>query len=217
MSQVAERPANSLTQYLRVRTAALHRQAERSGVVAQLLGGSVSRSRYVLYLRNLLPAYDTLEQSLYRRKDDPAIGPIADRAVFRAEAIRTDLMHLAGPGWERTLPLGGAALRYAGRIAEVADGARLIAHAYIRYLGDLNGGRFLHPVLVGRFGQSAFTAFPDIRDPAGFILQYRAALDAACTPEQQECLGNEAVLAFEVNIAISEEMAAISAEPPAQA
>lgn len=199
----------SLTRYLRAHTAALHRQAEASGVVAQLLAGTVSRSQYGLYLRSLLPAYDILEHALERRRD-PLIGPIADRAVFRGNALRADLADLVGPEWERTLPLGRAAIRYAERIAEVDGDARLIAHAYTRYLGDLNGGRFLHPVLVGAFGQSRFTAFPDIPDPAGFIRRYRAALDAACPPDQQERLGQEAVLAFELNIAVSEEVAALS-------
>jgi heme oxygenase len=49
---------------LREATADLHRRAERSGVIADLLHGRATRSGYALWLRNLLPAYRNLEAAL---------------------------------------------------------------------------------------------------------------------------------------------------------
>ena len=59
---------------LQERTATLHRQAERSGFIRTMLQGRASRDGYALFLRNLLPAYQALEQGLERGRSDPGVG-----------------------------------------------------------------------------------------------------------------------------------------------
>lgn len=46
---------------LRAHAAGLHRRAERSGVVYEMLCGRATRYGYSLLLRNLMPAYERLE------------------------------------------------------------------------------------------------------------------------------------------------------------
>ena len=64
-------PPGGLAQALRQATAALHRQAERSGFVEQVLRGEVTRPAYALYLRNLMPAYAAMERGLERHRGTP--------------------------------------------------------------------------------------------------------------------------------------------------
>jgi heme oxygenase (biliverdin-producing, ferredoxin) len=202
-----------LVQRMRARTAELHARAERSGIVAAILAGHVSQSGYALYLRNLLPAYQAMERALLRSLGRPGIGEIAQPLVYRARSIAEDLANLAGPGWAARLPLLPSGERYATRVAWAGRGhsALLIAHAYTRYLGDLNGGRILRQRLVRLFGPDfravAFTEFPGISDVGAFASSFRQALDrAGDRVTDVECLVQEAAIAFEMSIRLSEDV-----------
>jgi heme oxygenase len=130
------------------------------------------------------------------------------RAVYRTGALESDLAALCGPSWRtaaRTLPEGDA---YAQRIAAVAhEPARLAAHAYVRYLGDLNGGQLVGGTVARSLNLDAsalaFYAFP--AETAALEPAYRSALAAAGraigdAPPSLE----EAALAFRMNIALSD-------------
>src|SRR5215468_1364260 len=80
----------SLSSALRERTATLHKQAERSGIVNDILRGKASRAGYILLLRNLLPAYDAMEQGLERHRKSPALGAFAQRGLYRTGALHAD-------------------------------------------------------------------------------------------------------------------------------
>ena len=69
------------------RTRELHLQAERTGFVREMLRGRAGRDGYVLYLRNLLPAYRALEQGLERHRSTPGLGPFAEPALYRSQAL----------------------------------------------------------------------------------------------------------------------------------
>ncbi len=191
----------------------LHAAAEGSGVVAQMLRGSITRAGYVLYLRNLLPAYLALESGLVRHRDSLLIGPICLAETFRVAPLQADLAAIAGPGWADLAVLPEAA-SYAAAIdaAGDGDGALLLAHAYTRVLGDLSGGQMLARVMAGLFGLGPlslqFYRFPEIADLAGFKAGYRARLDEsgamlACTARVIDAARS----AFEHNIALSEAVA----------
>ena len=57
-----------------LRTKALHVEAERSGIIRELLRGSATRDGYILLLRNLLPAYQAMEKGLARHIKTPGLG-----------------------------------------------------------------------------------------------------------------------------------------------
>jgi heme oxygenase len=198
---------------MRRRTTDLHAQAERSGVVAAVLQGRVSKPRYALYLRNLLPAYQAMERALQRNRDRPGYRELAQPALYRSASIVSDLGELAGPDWATALPLLSSGEDYAARVELAATGGGLIAHCYTRSLGDLNGGQILRHRLMQTFGPTfqahAFTTFPDIPDPREFSQAYRVSLDRAgdCVPDWGSIV-NEAAIAFTMNIHLSVEVEA---------
>jgi heme oxygenase len=197
-----------LAQSLRDGTAALHARAERSGILADLLRGAPERAGYALLLRNLLPVYRAIEDGLERQRDNPLLRPFARPELYRAAAISADLAALYGPDWPERLGLLPAGARYAFRAARAAagDGVGLIAHAYVRTLGDLSGGRILAKLLARslnlppearRFHE--FSAVPDLNAAKA---AWRAALDHAAAPPDR--VVPEARVAFRLNIALSE-------------
>ena len=212
---MSSHPDPGLADQLRDHTHGWHRSAERSGIVRMLLRGLVSRHGYALYLRSLLPAYQQMEAALQRHRQAPGIRWIARSETYRAAAIESSLEALCGPQWSDALPLLSAATDYAERIADAAhgDGLRLIGHAYVRYLGDLNGGQILRGCLIRSPGLEpealTFYDFPDIHDLQRFKDEYRAGFDKAAAElvDADEVIA-EAIIAFQLNIAVSESVAA---------
>ncbi len=210
-------PGAGLADALQIRTAPLHLRAERAGIVRALLRGEADRAAYALFLRNLLPAYEAMEGALERFAASPATRAVVRPEVFRARAIRSDLDALSGPGWEASLAVVPGAAAYAGRIAAIAPGdeALLVAHAYVRYLGDLNGGQILKRVIGRALGLGsdslAFYDFPRIADLAAFKRLYRAAFDeAGSLLGTIDPLLDEAEAAFRFNIELSEEVSGLT-------
>jgi heme oxygenase len=208
----------SFTQIMRERTHDLHTRAERSGIVNDVLRGKASRYGYALLLRNLLPAYRRLEAGLDAHRQSPAVSAAARRELYRAPALASDLTEIAGRDWESALPLLAAGEQYERCIAAAAkgDGTRLIAHAYTRYLGDLNGGQVMKRLLARSPGlrpqELSFYDFPQIEETEVFKTHYRCGLDdgAALIADIDAVVG-EAMTAFELNIAVSEAVQQASA------
>lgn len=205
---------------MRKRTRTLHAEAERAGIVRDILCGRASVEGYALYLRNLLPAYQALEDGLVRNRDKAWVRAMSPPAVFRAGALGADLAALSGPAWTESLPLLPAGTRYARQVeaAAAGDATRLIAHAYTRYLGDLNGGQVLRRILSRTLGLPpaalAFYDFPQIPDRDAFVTAYRDAIDRAGEEAARaEVVIDEAAVAFRLNIALSRAVHDAAAAP----
>src|SRR4051794_25380816 len=112
----------SLVTALYLRTKSLHVEAERTGIIRDLLRGEASRDGYILLLRNLLPAYQAMEQGLERHRGTAGLGRLTEFRLDRAAAIEADLVALCGERWSREIPLLSAAELYAGRVGKAADG-----------------------------------------------------------------------------------------------
>ncbi|WP_245297090.1 MULTISPECIES: biliverdin-producing heme oxygenase [Rhodomicrobium] len=207
--------ADGLLARIRARTDALHREAERTGVIGEILRGTASVGAYALLLRNLLPVYEALEAGLERWRGGLGPGRIALPALYRSAAIGSDLMRLHGTGWREALPVLAAAECYAAHVGTAAtgDGAALIAHAYVRSMGDLSGGQILKRLLSRTLRLPpealAFYDFPAIADVPGFKADYRAALERAASEIADPGLAVDAAAeAFRLNIALSRAVAA---------
>jgi len=217
------RPA-SLLEALRERTKALHTQAERSGIIAEILHGRGTRAGYALLLRNLLPVYATMEAELARHHGSSGTGSVFCPELNRAAAIGSDLGHLLDTWsstsqgtsqgtWQDTwqeLPLLPAACDYVAAIsaASAGGGQRLIAHAYARYLGDLSGGQIIKRLLARSLDLPAtalsFYDFPAISDLAAFKASYRAGIERAGDDlDDFDGVVEEGARAFELNIELS--------------
>lgn len=192
-----------LSQRLREATHALHREVEHGGFMSALLRGQVPRSGYVLFLRNLHAIYSAMEAALQAHAAHPKLMalPLAD--IARRDALGADLQALHGPRWA-DLPLTTAAAAYAQHLQALADTQplSLAAHAYVRYLGDLNGGQVVQRVVVKGFGLApgeavAFYDFGSAQRASALALAFRAGLDQLADDEvQAQALVDEACGAF---------------------
>jgi heme oxygenase len=170
----------------------LHVKAERSGVIADIIAGRASARAVAMLWRGLLPVYQALDSSVF-----------GGAALAGAAAIEADLFVLA-PGVD--VPLLPQGVAYAERVR--GAGEALVAHAYVRYLGDLNGGSILRRRLAGSLGETAFgLAFLDysaIEDRAAFTRNYRAKLDREVRSRAFDPILHETLVAFEMTIALSD-------------
>lgn len=207
----AVRP-EGLVARLRDRTRELHREAERSGILRELLHGRASRAGYALLLRNLHPVYTAMEAMIVVHGGAPGVMRIAMHDLRRRDAIESDLRALAGPDWESALPLLPASGFYVLQIATRAQrfpGA-LIAHAYVRYLGDLSGGQVLKRLLAKTPGLGpealSFYDFGDDVDIEQRTASYLTAIESAGqdVASRIDEIAEEAAEAFRRNIALSE-------------
>ncbi|ABD08677.1 Heme oxygenase (decyclizing) [Rhodopseudomonas palustris HaA2] len=208
VTAVSDEPSVVTALYLR--TKALHLEAERTGIVADILRGAASRDGYVLLMRNLHPAYRELEDGIERHRNSPILAPLARWCLARTSAIAADLTALAGPNWAEQWPLLPEGEAYARTITLAAegDGSRLIAHAYTRYLGDLNGGQIVRRLLEKSLGLGASELshydFSAIAEPATLKSDYRQALErAGAAAAASDAIVKEGAHAFECNIALS--------------
>lgn len=184
-----------------------------------LLCGRVDRGGYCSLLRNLHALYRTLEAGLTQLAADPALALVSLPVLARGAALASDLESLHGAGWERDIPLQPAMTRYVERLDDVARSSprALLAHAYVRYLGDLSGGQIVHRVIASALALTedsglAFYRFPEA--PEVLAARLRSALDSiALTPEEQTRLVDEARLAFRYHIELFEQLGDAAARP----
>jgi heme oxygenase (biliverdin-producing, ferredoxin) len=204
---------HDLTDRLRTGTRDLHAQTERTGVMAALLAGRLSRPGYEGLLRNLHAIYQALEDAQQHPLAHPAVTAVNDSRLHRGEALAADLRLLAGADWPERLPLMPAAATYAMRLAALAQqqSAALVAHVYARYLGDLHGGQILKRLVAKVPGAAKAIRFYDFGDAAqvdGLRLALRQGLaslpvDAA----EADAVVEEARWAFVQHQRLFEELA----------
>jgi heme oxygenase len=212
---MAATPTRTFSEELREGTAVEHERAESSPFVAALVDGRLPLDDFTRLVRQLHVVYSSLE-AVVARCDDPDLAPLLAPELARAGALADDLDHLAGPDWATAIPVLPETTAYAERIREVATAGNggLLAHHYVRYLGDLSGGQILGRIvarvyeLPDRLGTSAYH-FADIESPKRFKDEYRARIDALpWTAAERARVVDEAIVAFECSRAIFEALEA---------
>lgn len=176
----------SLSQRLRAETKDAHVLAERSGIMRSLLRGTITRDAYVSLLRNLAGIYRPLEQELDRHAAHPALVGLDLQSLRRLDPLERDIAALNGDAAQNAPADQPATREYSERLRELGRSSPelLLAHAYVRYMGDLSGGPMLKAVVAKALGLSddgrglEFFAFPRIADPVAFKQAFRGALDA---------------------------------------
>lgn len=216
----SEAAPGTLAQRLRTRTATAHQRAERSPLMQALIGGRASPALYGRLLQQLLLLYEALEPRVAARHTHPWLAGAWSPALARRQALRADLMAF-GLGPAAALPATAA---YVDRLdalnhrAALAD-ARLLAHVYVRHLGDLSGGQILRRVLSKAFAAHtpddperaapglSFHDFGDAAHREALAQRLRAALAAlpGSGPEA-DAAEDEAVWAFEQHLRLFEQI-----------
>jgi heme oxygenase len=173
-----------LADALRHGTRTLHTEVERCEFMRTLLRGQMERKAYCLLLRSLHALYASLEAALEASREHALLAGIQDPRLFRAAALARDLDTLHGPGWAGALAVQPAGQAYRLHLQTLASSQPdlLLAHAYVRYLGDLSGGQQLKRI-VGRslalpagLAGVAFYHFGDEAETAALTAAFRKHL-----------------------------------------
>ena len=112
-----------------------HKNAERQEFVKELLGGKITNERYATFLFNLHPQYNLLEtlSMLHLLLD-----------MRRAPAIHEDYQELWGETNPNQPPLLPVVKEYMDHLMTIKDDPnKLMAHLYVRHMGDLSGGQMI--------------------------------------------------------------------------
>ena len=172
---------------LRELTAEKHKDAERQAFVKELLGGSITEERYATFLYNLHPVYNVLEMFAI------ANGLLADiPEVRRAPKIQADYQELwKNPTAPKLCPTVPKYMKYIkDELANDPD--RLMAHLYVRHMGDLAGGQMIAKRVPGSGTMYQFDNVDELKN------KIRAKL--------KDSMGDEANVAFDIAIDMMKDM-----------
>jgi heme oxygenase len=109
--------------------------------------------------------------------------------LYRSKAIFEDFQELAVP--DKTYTIKESTLKYIQYIMDITEHNDLVAHMYVRYLGDLNGGQIFAKLIPGSGTMFQFENKEELTN------NFRAKLN--------DNMGLEACVAFDFNIAIVKE------------
>lgn len=190
-----------LAAHLRQVSQPAHTAAETSPFIARLLAGEVDLAGYRTMVVQHRTIYAALEHAADDLADHAVVGAFVDPRLDRLAAIASDLRWLDERLGPEDVPVLPAAAEYADHLAELARTwpGGFLANHYVRYLGDLSGGRHVGNVLTRCYGGgTAFYRFEAITDPRGFKDAYRTALDAAPFDEaERDAVAAEVVAAYD--------------------
>lgn len=167
-------------------TAEVHAEAENQPFIKSIFAGNVDKSKYTSYVYQLMNLYAILESY----GDDHFIF-YGMEDLKRAKAAELDWTELVGDSkWQHTL--NASTVKYMNYITSIKDDPKkLLAHIYVRHMGDLFGGQMLAKLTPGN-GQ--MYKFEDVPKLIGLV---RSKVDVS--------LADEAIVAFKHNIEMVKE------------
>lgn len=173
---------------LRQGTTQAHTLAENTAFMKCFIKGIVEREPLRKLFADFYFIYGELETAFCRHARHPILSQLYFPELNRTAALAQDLEFYFGPAWEGLIQLTPAGKIYCDRIKVLADmqPELLIAHAYVRYLGDLSGGQGLKGIIRSALGLTEqrgtefydFAAMPSIEAKRAFKEGYRRALDS---------------------------------------
>lgn len=170
---------------LRELTKDKHREAERMNFSKNLVSGNITTNDYALYLNQMVAVYSTMEKISHELGIIPSL-----RNLDRKVAINEDLVELVGP--DHGLEYLPATLEYVRYLEDLQKDSnakkKILAHMYVRYMGDLNGGQIISSKVPG---SGKFYQFKNKEDLIERFSKYLT-----------DDLADEANIAFDYNIKI---------------
>lgn len=176
---------------IKSQTEIAHAEAEEAPFVASLMRGTLNPTAYRDYLSALLPIYEAMEAHFKTSDPQGLLGPFNQSALYRSSQIAQDIAHIENEFDLASAPeIPKATRAYLELLDEEISEARLLAHHYIRYLGDLSGGQAIAK-LVGRHYQIPaeglnFYDFSGIDDAVEFKRNYRELLNSELTDAKDQ-------------------------------
>lgn len=203
-----------LSTQLREATSAAHADAEHSGFMSALLDGHLDATAAGDLAGQLWFIYGALEDAVRSIADTPEGAAIGDERLERHGALGRDLEFLVGPRWRSSIEALPSTAAYVNRLTELArtrDAASLVAHHYVRYLGDLSGGQIIARRLRDHYGidgrGAEFYDFSGLGKIKPYRDDYRDRLDAIdLRDDVRDRVLAEAVLAFRLNTSLFREL-----------
>lgn len=202
-----------LSAALRDATAAVHTRAENSSFMQRLLSGQLTEAAAADLAGQLWFVYDALENAARSVANSPIAGAVADPRLERRDALEADLELFIGEDWREKIQALPATAAYVARLEEIAGKpVEVVAHHYVRYLGDISGGQVIAAMLRSHYGIPAgalnFYDFSAIGKIPPYRNGYRERVDGlALNNDQRATLLTEAEKAFNFNTAIFAELA----------
>lgn len=140
------------TEELKKQTEQNHSDAEQTEFMQSLFKGNLPIDSYVKYLTILMYVYDTLEITVRDNLDDDLISMFFDEKLERSWKISADLGNL-----KKVFTFNSKLTDHVNEYMIMIGNAgpvELLAHHYIRYLGDISGGQILKRILQQSYGLS---------------------------------------------------------------
>lgn len=194
-----------LTKRLYEETKSAHAQIESMPFILNLRDQKLSQNEYTQYLADLKHVYAALEDGLRKNLEIPAIKALYDDKLSRTKMLDADLKSFQAEG---AIPTD-ASQDYA-RHLEALSGQTpllLLAHAYLRYMGDLSGGRMMKKSVEQLFpgDHTAFYNFDELLGEKALgakFVEYKNAWKGRLdgfhfSAEEQSALIEEAQKGFE--------------------
>jgi heme oxygenase len=170
---------------LKEQTQEKHKEAETQPFIKEIFQKKVSKHKYAEYLYQLYLIYHAMENIA-----GPKLGAYEGiSGLYRSKAIFEDFQELAVP--DKTYTIKESTLKYIQYIMDITEHNDLLAHMYVRYLGDLNGGQIFAKLIPGSGTMFQFENKEELTN------NFRAKLN--------DNMGAEACVAFDFNIAIVKE------------
>jgi heme oxygenase len=202
--EAAVRPTAGSAAALRQATLDVHRRAEEEPFIDDLMGGRRSRGDFRRLTGQLRHIYAALEEAVGGMRAEGRLDRFLDPRLDRLATIDHDLAAL-GPAEDDAATPNDAAAAYSGRIRAVAGSEpRLLAHHYVRYLGDLSGGQIIATLMRRHYDIPAdaltFYAFDGLGSKGAYKIAYRRALDTVLAdPAFYAEVVDESRAAYEAN------------------
>ena len=197
----------ALAKDLKEGTKQSHSAAENTKFVSSFLRGVVNKEKYRQLVANYYFIYQAMEVEVLRLKDDPIVGPLNMKELYRHRSLAKDCEYFFGKDWDKTIYPTEACQQYVNRIREVAhdETELLVGHHYTRYLGDLSGGQILRNIAKNALklddGGLDFYEFPEIENKKEFKNNYRATLNTLpVTQSQVSAIISDSIFAFRLNM-----------------
>ena len=170
---------------LRELTSVKHREIEDMPFTQYMLSGKINEEDYAKYLYQMIDLYKALEEvaSKFNILDDMPDLP-------RYYQLKHDYEELVGQNIQH--PILPATAEYCSYIRDLTTSDDILAHMYVRYMGDMAGGQQIKKLVPGS------GSFYDFKDMRNLLMTFRMKL--------KDSMADEAIKAFNFNIAITRQL-----------